>query len=925
MPSPEGLRPPVDLPGGEGTPSPASPLTLHSGDAPRSLRQTSIRSRLCAPAFEDGSALPHASPLPLDMGTDGACRTPLLASPSSPLEGGTARRDRLSARDVWPSLPSAQSSPCRVPENVGGAPRARSECVSSLLVHPGASSAGCLPAPPGRAASFPAADVLSPRGPFFLVENDSPPKSFSCDPVFCRPHPPRKLREAPEESLHFAASFDCASDAGHYGLEADDLSAAAGLCAASAFRIPLPFASASRRLSHPPDRLDARPRGLLLPSSRPGSVDSPEERGQELPGGCCLSGRERRERSDLCFASRHAWAPEASQAPEMQDPLANPERYVREGSRRNVQAFLGSSGAYNVLHKWRYTHGYLDFILNDRFHAILSMKWAHLVFLVFAVVVAWAAFLALILAVLTGGELQRCLGQDAAELLDYYFFVIETMFAIGYGSPRAPTCRTSSLFVTPTAVSGILINSVVLGVVFQKFSAASKRKWALAFSNCLVGRPSFPAPARLGVDSSASLEKGAQLASAELVYGCCSSLPFVRKPGGEAERERGNGIPGSMRPHDSAAKRDVTEATEMTTPRAAGPAPRRARHEREGPKLQLDAVSPSASSRGSPAAGRGAQGRDGRSEAGGNGAVPASSSQRARRPRSDEPRTERSDASDAQSGEEPAALGNGTGVCGHRGTLESQQSHANAEEAESSMLSDKPQQDTWAETDRDGGLSACGWGRERPQPRPSQRCASLGDAGSKRGDADGAAEASEDRWTPCARAREDATCAPVLAAHSSFAHLRDSGAANTPQCLCRAPTSPSTWQHYRLSFRVINVTHHSFFNPKLCLYLLKHSARGLRIRQFPTFRTDTPLEFLEMPITVTVDTRDRDSPLRDVTAEELKQEGSAYEILSFLSFTDNHTSRPVEIRKSWSLRSIKWGESFTPIVRPPCASAVSSG
>lgn len=52
-------------------------------------------------------------------------------------------------------------------------------------------------------------------------------------------------------------------------------------------------------------------------------------------------------------------------------------------------------------------------------------------------------------------------------------------------------------------------------------------------------------------------------------------------------------------------------------------------------------------------------------------------------------------------------------------------------------------------------------------------------------------------------------------------------------------------------------------------------------------------------VSVQVDTWARDSPLRGVTPKELQEEGSAYEILSLLSFTDNHTSRPVEIRKRY--------------------------
>ncbi|KEP60604.1 UNVERIFIED_CONTAM: hypothetical protein HHA_284530 [Hammondia hammondi] len=934
-----GPRPVVPLGGGPS--SPASPLQ-NGNEELGTQRQASFRSSRGTAAFESATAAMACS-FRLPLGPEGGvCRTPLLASRSSPLESGTGPCTQPNARDVWPSLRSAHSSAARhaTERLVGDAPRSRSECVPpSLLFHHAttsfAHSASPSLCPPGHDVAYrPTTDVLppSPRGPFFLVDDDLPSKSVSCTAGCCLPHSPRRLREAPEESLHFAASFDCASDAGNHGLDADDQSTPRGFCRASAFGLSLPFSSsATRRLPHPPDRLGSESRNRysggathpLLPSSQPYSGDTLEdEAGREVCRGCCRSARKPGGRHDFEFsAQRQAGCALEDHESSLETRDGRDQgRYSREGNRQNVQAFLGSGGTYNVLHKWRYTHGYLDFILNDRFHVILSMKWAHLVFLVFAVVVGWAAFLALILAVLTGGDIQRCLGPDAADMLDYYFFVIETMFAIGYGSPRAPTCQTTSLFVTPTAVSGILINSVVLGVVFQKFSAASKRKWALAFSNCLVGRPSFPVASHLVINSSVSLEKGPHLPPREMVYGCCASVHDGGSQGLEAEQESENGYPGLRHRHDSASTGNVCAETAERTQSSEG----------KGPSTTTDAQEIQELNRRIDVAFEGSQ-----SEADGSEAAPASR-RRTPRSRNEEQKSDGADASPDEAGvkEAAAAPRNGSGAYGCRGSLASRQSKANTDGATSEQ-SEEAHRDTQQETDVAVGLFACRWGRsDMPETGLSQTDSCSYDVNGERHGAEGFGfDASEDSQ-PCSRAGEglgiemhsgiEPSLKSALAAPSRSGHLSSFGPPQLPHSLCRAPSSP-TWQHYRLSFRVINVTHHSFFNPKMCLYLLKHSDRGLRIRQFPTFRTDTPLEFLEMPITVTVDTCDRDCPLREVTADELRHDGNAYEILSLLSFTDNHTSRPVEIRKSWSLRSIKWGENFIPIVRPPSALTVSAG
>lgn len=57
---------------------------------------------------------------------------------------------------------------------------------------------------------------------------------------------------------------------------------------------------------------------------------------------------------------------------------------------------------------------------------------------------------------------------------------------------------------------------------------------------------------------------------------------------------------------------------------------------------------------------------------------------------------------------------------------------------------------------------------------------------------------------------------------------------------------------YSISFRLMNVTQSLFFSPVLSIFLLEHGTQDLIISQISLYHTDVPLQFLELPITITV-------------------------------------------------------------------------
>ncbi|CDI80890.1 hypothetical protein, conserved [Eimeria acervulina] len=364
--------------------------------------------------------------------------------------------------------------------------------------------------------------------------------------------------------------------------------------------------------------------------------------------------------------------------------------------------FVRRDGGLNLEHRFRRSGGYVEFLINDRFHAILALRWLPLVALVFITVVMCAAVLSLILFLATGANANECLGSSNSNW-DYFFFVVETMFAIGYGSP--------SFMVTPIVVTGVLLNSLILGLVFQKFSSAARRKWALAFTQRLV-----------------------------------VSSGFV--------------VNGSNSP--ASTHQRTVSGSSMHYPSGAPSAPLH----------------------------------------------------------------------------EPLLVG----------IREDESSSPNASDHASQSSEDKDMHQCQGNIPSHTYLA-----------RPSSDSVLI-------------------------KSNEDA-----------------------PKCESR--------EGLRISFRMLNITETSFFNTKLALFFLVHRRGGLSIRQFSMFHTDTPLEFMALPITVTVDQRDVGSPLRDITEADLRNHGECYELLALLSFTDNRTSRTVEVSRSWRLNTAVWDENFVPIVR----------
>ncbi|KAH7650029.1 hypothetical protein FG379_003109 [Cryptosporidium bovis] len=161
----------------------------------------------------------------------------------------------------------------------------------------------------------------------------------------------------------------------------------------------------------------------------------------------------------------------------------------KDMSNRNndTSSLVMENGTLNILHQWDKFSQFVVFCIHDRFHVMLSMNWVSLILLVFFIYIIIATILAFVLFILTNGKASECIGSDKFGKIEYFFFAIETMFSIGYGSPRSPTCLVSNCFTPIMVITCSILNSITVGIFFTKFSDSNSRKWAICFSKELCG------------------------------------------------------------------------------------------------------------------------------------------------------------------------------------------------------------------------------------------------------------------------------------------------------------------------------------------------------------------------------------------------------------------------------------------------------
>lgn len=179
-----------------------------------------------------------------------------------------------------------------------------------------------------------------------------------------------------------------------------------------------------------------------------------------------------------------------------QDTFTRQIRRRKAPRARDIQMFLhgGEStivteeGDYNI---HRLVPTYVKYYLNwtrDTFPSIVRLGWIPLMS-VFILIKLFTIFIfALIIDLFDGNR--QCVA-NASTHSDYFYFVVQTIFTIGYGN-MYPTCHSTNLMVTIISFLGMFQMATFTGIFFAKFSMDPRRNYACAFSTKLVGIPPSP-------------------------------------------------------------------------------------------------------------------------------------------------------------------------------------------------------------------------------------------------------------------------------------------------------------------------------------------------------------------------------------------------------------------------------------------------
>src|SRR5262245_37384866 len=138
------------------------------------------------------------------------------------------------------------------------------------------------------------------------------------------------------------------------------------------------------------------------------------------------------------------------------------ERAMRRAPehRREVQR----TGAYNI-----HVIGVPAPNFRDVYHALLRVPWwAAFVLIVISYLVLNAIFAVLYLA--TGGVQN----VPAGSLVDAFFFSVQTMGTIGYGS-MVPVSRAANCLMVLESVVSLILTALATGLVFARFSQTRAR------------------------------------------------------------------------------------------------------------------------------------------------------------------------------------------------------------------------------------------------------------------------------------------------------------------------------------------------------------------------------------------------------------------------------------------------------------------
>ncbi|KAF4678297.1 hypothetical protein FOL47_000026 [Perkinsus chesapeaki] len=157
-------------------------------------------------------------------------------------------------------------------------------------------------------------------------------------------------------------------------------------------------------------------------------------------------------------------------------------RVFMQGGRRSIISPRGEVNVHRLIPKG--TKLYLNWFY-DTFASIIRLPYKKLFLYIIITYVVTIGIYAIDLQII---DPHYICASGVNSLSDYYFFVVQTIFTIGYGG-KEPICFGTNVGVTIISILGMIMHTALTGIVFTKFTLDNSRNVACAFSSRLLAIP----------------------------------------------------------------------------------------------------------------------------------------------------------------------------------------------------------------------------------------------------------------------------------------------------------------------------------------------------------------------------------------------------------------------------------------------------
>ncbi len=149
--------------------------------------------------------------------------------------------------------------------------------------------------------------------------------------------------------------------------------------------------------------------------------------------------------------------------------------------------FHQSFGRWNIKRIRLSTPGIPELFSQDRFHSLLNKSTTEIVGVIFGLYIIAVALFAGAYRLIS--SFYDC-NLDVENMVDAYFFSLETMTTVGYGTKDQffGGCYSVLAVTVTQACFGILLDAILIGVLFTRLSRPSTRASTIVFSDFAVIR-----------------------------------------------------------------------------------------------------------------------------------------------------------------------------------------------------------------------------------------------------------------------------------------------------------------------------------------------------------------------------------------------------------------------------------------------------